>query len=31
MKSKELWNKFVITGSIYDYLKYSEEKKRETG
>ena len=28
MTTKELWNKFVLTGSIFDYLEYVEEKKR---
>lgn len=28
-KKEMLWNNFMLSGSVGDYLKYSAEKKRE--
>jgi len=31
MKSEELWNKFVLSGNIKDYIKFSNKRKEEQG
>lgn len=29
MDEKTAWNKFMLTGSVYDYLNYNEIKKQD--